>query len=542
MDNGTQGNIDRSQILENLNEEEYYVRLPVRIFLGCVMAIGIAGNSHVLYIYGRFFKISTYRNFVLSLSVIDMIGCCLSMPFEIVDESMPYNFSDVTSCKIFRYLNTCVGISCGLTLVLVAIERYRKICHPQGTQLSERGSIYFIVGVILASFIISSPALYLYGLKTVTFENYDVKGTECTWADHAQGTSLGYAYFGTAVLVIFGCMVTMSILYLLVGIKMRSHRKAMQENLRKANKTQATNKRGKEENKLTDKRNMCRSFDNLNAIKNPGMTNRLSNSCEILCENRQSSNQISVQKGSNQRVCEENDKQKHVHCSEESKHTLNDLADIQNGRNAQLKGRDATKIGNLTDTEQDQILHHSESVLAEKCQSNTPLLKEHVSRKPVTEGATCSRKIDECDIPKISNQQRLGRNKFTRILKLIHENGDQSRRESKDSVAQKVIGKMINLFKVDDREKRVTKILFTVTLLFILSFLPYVVILIVYSFDPMYEERMTSSEQVVYLIALRLYNINSAANSILYILFDRKFRKELRQMYSNVISNIRKCQ
>lgn len=87
---------------------------------------------------------------------------------------------------------------------------------------------------------------------------------------------------------------------------------------------------------------------------------------------------------------------------------------------------------------------------------------------------------------------------------------------------------------INDREQRITKVLFTITLLFIFSFLPYIIILIVYSADATYEEKLSPTAYVVYLMGLRLYLINNVANSLLYISFDLKFRKYFLNIYNKI--------
>lgn len=130
--------INISETLIRLNAEEAIRRLPVVIFILILMIIGVFGNLHVLYIYYRKFNVSTYRIFVLSLAAIDIISCCVSMPFEIADELNPYIFKAEIACKIFRFLNTCLAMATSLMLVVIASERYRRICKPYGNQMTEK--------------------------------------------------------------------------------------------------------------------------------------------------------------------------------------------------------------------------------------------------------------------------------------------------------------------------------------------------------------------------------------------------------------------
>lgn len=226
-------NSESNKTIDELTSEALITRIPVRVFIGVIAILGIIGNSHVLFLYYARFKKTTYRCFVLSLAVIDLIGCCVSMPFEIVDESLPYSYSDTMSCKIFRFVNFCVALSCAFTLVLIASERYRKICKPYGIQMTEIRAKKYVVIVIISTVVVSLPVLYIYGTKTIELNEVQT-GKECTWGDHMKDRPLfGYAYAGFLTLLIIVCMISLSVIYAIIGYSLKRHERRIRARLDK---------------------------------------------------------------------------------------------------------------------------------------------------------------------------------------------------------------------------------------------------------------------------------------------------------------------
>ena len=106
MNHSTHG----SELLAQLNAEESLNRLPLLLVLAILTFVGTIANAHVLFVFGTKIKRSTYRVFVLALGCIDMLGCTISIPFQIIDETHPYTFHNAIPCKIFRFFDTNLAI------------------------------------------------------------------------------------------------------------------------------------------------------------------------------------------------------------------------------------------------------------------------------------------------------------------------------------------------------------------------------------------------------------------------------------------------
>ncbi|XP_055998090.1 cholecystokinin receptor type A-like [Ostrea edulis] len=82
---------------------------------------------------------------------------------------------------------------------------------------------------------------------------------------------------------------------------------------------------------------------------------------------------------------------------------------------------------------------------------------------------------------------------------------------------------------------KTTLMLFLVTLLFNLSFLPYLIIVILRYTDPYFYTRLTSGGKAVYNVVLRSYFLNSVVNPIVYCFMSKHFRKLSKEALQSLI-------
>lgn len=85
------------------------------------------------------------------------------------------------------------------------------------------------------------------------------------------------------------------------------------------------------------------------------------------------------------------------------------------------------------------------------------------------------------------------------------------------------------------RTKKVTMMLFIITLVFILSFIPHLVIIIWITLRPTVIDDLSPPSIIVYNIFLRSFVINNMANPIIYGFVDRKFRAECKELVLSIL-------
>lgn len=89
------------------------------------------------------------------------------------------------------------------------------------------------------------------------------------------------------------------------------------------------------------------------------------------------------------------------------------------------------------------------------------------------------------------------------------------------------------------RAGRTTFMLFLVTVLFILSFLPYSVLVIVRYTDPGFYTRLTSGGKAVYNVFLRSYLLNSVVNPLVYCFVSKEFRSRCKDVIHSLVCYLR---
>jgi len=90
-------------------------------------------------------------------------------------------------------------------------------------------------------------------------------------------------------------------------------------------------------------------------------------------------------------------------------------------------------------------------------------------------------------------------------------------------------------FKKQRRTMRITGMLFIITLIFIISFLPYLTIEGMNNMDDTFWENMEVEELIIYNLLMRTYFINNMVNPIVYWCLDKKFKEEVIRVFGYLI-------
>lgn len=184
-----------------------------------VSVVGLLGNVHVLYIYSKQYKKSNYRIYVLFLSILDVINCTIVAPLVVVYLFFPLTFPSEAFCKMFRSILYFMAITSTLSLVSIAIDRFRKICHPFKEQFTTGHVKLLCLGSLVVGMLLSWPAPILWGLSTVESGIPGVTGKRCYTDDKFKNSSINFQVMYNACLIIFYFLVsgTLIIIYIHIG-------------------------------------------------------------------------------------------------------------------------------------------------------------------------------------------------------------------------------------------------------------------------------------------------------------------------------------
>lgn len=537
------------ELLAQLNAEESLNRLPLLLVLSILSFVGIFANAHVLFVFGTKIKRSTYRVFVLGLGCIDMLGCTISIPFQIIDETHPYTFFDAISCKIFRFFDTNLAIAAALMLVVIASERFRKICRPNGLQVTEKRAIRSIIAVIVGSSIATSPALLIYGRHTVPIESKHVNGTECSWTDEASDTYYGYVYYAVELFIIISCMVSLTILYSFVGKALRAHNQRMRSTriVKFHAKKSTILPKYVETKELQDfpedlELQQRGSIESIKTDRDSGVDSPIPASSDS-----QESVEIEIQfEVSDDRKLSSHNEDDSVFTNS-NKDNMNNIESTSS--TCQLcEGSDAlqqsssirrilTKVAQVPEALRGIILNRRGTsdetgaipdIIVTDCKNNiTHILGRGQSNQTKDRNMTSAHNNDPnlyVDIDAKNSKDKTPSNKSTKRFKKPLTKIFRKRKKSKE--AENI------------RERRITKLLFFITLTFIVTYHPYIIVLVIYAIKPEFKDNLTEEGRVFYLMALRLYLINNVMNAFFYGFFDLEFRNHCKDIYKKLYRKI----
>lgn len=213
-----------NSLLSRMNEEEKIRQIPLALFLIVLSVTGFLGNVLVCFIYGRVYKISNSRTFIICLAVVDLFTCAIGIPMELVTSMDQYQFHSPWVCKISRFTNIFTTITSAVVLVLIAMDRYRKICRSLEWQITDKHSKILCVSSVVAGLVLSWPALPLYGIKSTELVLSPIvngTSTECSIDDSSKNTSLPLVYEALHTLVFLVGVFSLVILYILIGRRVR---------------------------------------------------------------------------------------------------------------------------------------------------------------------------------------------------------------------------------------------------------------------------------------------------------------------------------
>lgn len=201
-----------------INDEFKDYILPVSSVFGVFSCIGILGNLFVLYVHIFKYKNCNFRSFVLGLCAVDLLSSVTILPLEIYTELNWYVFPSQWLCKLKAFLNAFTSIASVYVLLLIAIDRHRKICAPYSWQMTSQS---VLIGYGICLFLTCCqcwPPAIVWGLQPGLkhYRGREVNVTVCSTDPSLQNT-MWRKVFIILMCPHFLAMIVMLILYILVG-------------------------------------------------------------------------------------------------------------------------------------------------------------------------------------------------------------------------------------------------------------------------------------------------------------------------------------
>ena len=215
--NLNQSAINTEQLLAEINAREVVALYPVIFFYAAILVIGIIGNSLVLLVYSYRYKRSPARLYILFLAAIDFSICLFGLPYHLIDLTHPYTFTNSTLCKSLTFVVTTLFYMSIFGLIVIAIDRYLKICRPLNKlNISYIGRRRACVVAIIFAVVLSWPQIVLYGPSEMETPVDNLVGYACFIETQYFETNYPFIYIMSTMIICVGSTVFLILAYSLI--------------------------------------------------------------------------------------------------------------------------------------------------------------------------------------------------------------------------------------------------------------------------------------------------------------------------------------
>lgn len=216
--------------------------IPNSVLLMLYLVIGIGGNSIVIYVYlWRMKSNMDGHYFFPPLAIADLLTCVMNSIHLLYKNQHPVTYTNDLLCKTMMFVcfNT-IGVS-NFFLVVIAVQRYLKICRPFGKQMTIGYKRMSLILSVFISLLYATPVYVFYGTRDVMHVTGTL-GKQCTninlrgpWA---KTEKLVYKAFVTLAVVF--TLFSMIVCYSLIGCVLRKRSKFMKNRINTASTTYST--------------------------------------------------------------------------------------------------------------------------------------------------------------------------------------------------------------------------------------------------------------------------------------------------------------
>ena len=209
-----------TETAKKINDEFRMKVLPVTIFVGAEIILGVIGNVVVLYVFIARYSKCTYRCFIIYLGLIDILSCFTSMAGEIVSHMFWFTYDFQVICQIKSFFNVFTVSADVLCLLTIAIDRYKQIRVPDAIQMSPLLAVYLCIGITVAAAAMAIPGGIVSGKNHFNYTYNDttfVELTMCGVDDKYQNSNFDRIYVICLQSLIGISLAPMVLLYVIIA-------------------------------------------------------------------------------------------------------------------------------------------------------------------------------------------------------------------------------------------------------------------------------------------------------------------------------------
>ncbi|XP_062615184.1 orexin receptor type 2-like [Saccostrea cucullata] len=231
---------DPDLLLQELNDRTALRFLPVIIYMALLMLVGTFGNIMVCIVYLRKRIKNSSDYFILNLAFLDLLTCVFGIPVEIADLRYPYMFYAPAACKLLRTIESFTNMGSTLTLIAIAVDRYKRICKL-GERFSNEKAKRLCIGAIVTvpetdciGAMTGWPAAMVFGKKSVDVGIPGAIAVDCSTADEMRKTIYPLLYYGIVMLYFIICVIFVTFVYVRISLFIRKGKSKQKKETRHA--------------------------------------------------------------------------------------------------------------------------------------------------------------------------------------------------------------------------------------------------------------------------------------------------------------------
>nr|XP_034377803.1 neuromedin-U receptor 1 [Arvicanthis niloticus] len=234
---------DKALKLKYLGPQQIEQFWPICVMYLLIFVVGTLGNGLTCTVILRHKTMHTPTNFYLfSLAVSDLLVLLVGLPLELYEMRHNYPFQlDASACHFRILLFETVCLASVLNVTALSVERYVAVVRPlQAKSVMTRAHVRRMLGAIwVLAILFSLPNTSLHGLEQlyVPCRGLVSDSVTCTLVRPL----VFYKLVVQITALLFFClpMVTISVLYLLIGLRLRRERMLLQEEVKDRKTTTA---------------------------------------------------------------------------------------------------------------------------------------------------------------------------------------------------------------------------------------------------------------------------------------------------------------
>jgi hypothetical protein len=215
-------NLSKDIPINVLNNAFFRRNLPGITFVFLQMVVGLLGNLIVLFVYLIKYKPSNYRLYVLFLALIDIANSIFAMPFTVLFLSYPVDFPNEHLCKGGLMISYAIAVMSAGGLILIAYDRYRKVCFPLQSQLSFNRAKFGCLCIVVTSFLSSSITPFLYSNNELLFASVNATGHQCYLTKSYPFSVLAKGYYFVLISVFLLVSTILCLFYYRIYVTVKS--------------------------------------------------------------------------------------------------------------------------------------------------------------------------------------------------------------------------------------------------------------------------------------------------------------------------------